>query len=103
MATTPEGRVKVRIKRILADAGVYYFMPVGTGWGRIGIPDFVACVNGRFLAIEAKAGTGKTTALQNRELQMINDAGGVALVVYDHEEHFTHLQTMLKALNANNI
>lgn len=97
---TPESKTKTRIKRILADAGVYYFMPPANGYGRAGIPDFVACVNGRFLAIEAKAGTGKTTALQNRELQLINDAGGVALVVYDHEEHFTHLQTMLKALNA---
>lgn len=78
---TPEGAVKTAIKKLLVAEGVYYFMPVSNGMGRHGIPDFICCVNGRFLAVEAKAGSGKTTALQDRELQHIQDAGGHALVV----------------------
>ena len=81
---TPEGKVKAWVKRTLDDAGAYYFMPPANGYGRAGIPDFVCCVNGRFLAIETKAGKGKTTALQDREMQRIRDAQGVAIVVTDN-------------------
>jgi len=49
--------------------------------GRSGVPDIICCVNGRFLAIECKAGDNKPTVLQQRELKAIADAGGSALVV----------------------
>lgn len=78
---TPEGKVKADVKKALAAEGVYYFMPVSNGMGRHGIPDFICCVGGIYLAIETKAGKGKTTALQEREMQHIRDAGGHALVV----------------------
>ena len=45
------------------------------------MPDIICCVNGRFLAIECKAGDNKPTVLQQRELKAIADAGGSALVV----------------------
>lgn len=80
---TPEGRVKAWVKRTLEARGVYFFMPVSNGMGRHGIPDVICCANARFLAIECKAGKGATTALQDRELQRIRDAGGIALVVSD--------------------
>ncbi len=95
---TPEGRCKAAIKRMLDAAGVYFFMPPANGYGRAGIPDFVCCVRGRFLAIEAKAGKGKTTALQDRELQRIKDAGGVSVVVYEDDESQQQLSSILKAL-----
>jgi hypothetical protein len=38
-------------------------------------------VNGYFLAIECKAGKGKTTALQDRELVAITKAGGLSVVI----------------------
>ena len=70
----------------MAHSDTYYFMPPANGYGRSGIPDFVACVAGTFVAIEAKGKGGKTTALQDRELQRINDAGGIALVVtHEHD------------------
>lgn len=77
---TPEAKVKTAIKRLLVEEGVYYFMPPANGFGRSGIPDIICCVNGRFFAIECKAGKGMTTALQNRELQHIEDAGGMSLI-----------------------
>jgi len=81
MATTPEGRVKSQIKKMLKDAGVYFVMPVSNGMGNHGVPDFLCCHNGFFLAIEAKAGKGKTTALQDANIERIRASKGVALVI----------------------
>lgn len=99
MALTPEAKVKAKIKKILIDAGVYYAMPVTGGFGNSGVPDFLCCVNGRFLAIEAKAGRGKTTALQDKHLNDIQLAGGVATIVDETklnalEEIIEHLQSL---------
>lgn len=81
--STPEGKVKAQIKKWLADRGAYYAMPIGSTFGNAGVPDFLCCINGRFLAIEAKA-PGKrhtVTALQKKNLEQIKAAGGEALVV----------------------
>jgi Holliday junction resolvase len=78
---TPEGKVKAKVKKLLDERGVYYFMPATGGYGRSGIPDFICCYNGRFMAIECKAGKGDLTALQTRELTRIDAAGGEAVVV----------------------
>ena len=78
---TPEAKVKAKIKKILKDMGIYYAMPIGTGYGNAGVPDFLCCVRGYFLAIEAKAKGGKPTALQVKNMEDIRKAGGVSLVV----------------------
>jgi pantoate kinase len=84
MAATPESKVKASIKKILDAHGVYYAMPIGTGYGNSGVPDFLCCVKGRFLAVEAKAGKGTTTALQDKHIREIRAAGGYALVVNEN-------------------
>ena len=81
---TPEAKTKAQIKRVLNDTHTYFFMPTGGGYGRAGIPDFIACKNGHFIGIEAKAGKGVTTALQDLELSKIKAAGGHAIVVNEH-------------------
>jgi hypothetical protein len=81
MAQTPEKRVKTKVSSILREGGTYFFAPATHGYGRSGVPDIVACVNGWFLAIECKAGKGKVTALQQRELNQIRAAGGISLVI----------------------
>lgn len=81
---TPEGKVKAQIKKILTEMDVWFFMPPANGYGRAGIPDFIGCLRGRLIAIEAKAGKGKTTALQDREIERINSSGGFAVVVNEH-------------------
>ena len=78
---TPEGAVKKQVRATLDYFGAYYFFPATGGYGRSGVPDIVACYNGRFIAIEVKAGDNPLTALQQRELAMIKKRGGVALVV----------------------
>ena len=76
-----ERDVKAAVKEILKAAGAWWFMPVASGYGRQGIPDFIACVDGKFLAIETKFGGNTTSPLQKRELEAIELANGTALVI----------------------
>jgi len=98
MATTPEAKVKAKIKAILKAHNIYYAMPIGTGYGNSGVPDFLCCVNGKFLAIEAKAGKGTTTALQEKNLKAIRESGGETAVIY--ETNVAYLEKWVKE-NAN--
>lgn len=85
MARTPEGRVKDDIKAWLKARSIWFFMPAANGYGKSGVPDFVCCWAGQFLAIEAKA-KGKrhsTSALQDDRIKEIHQAGGAAIVVDD--------------------
>lgn len=97
MAATPEKKVKDKVVAILKRFGVYYFFPATHGYGRSGVPDIICCFKGFFLAIECKAGKGKTTALQEREMQHIRDAGGVTLVI--NEENIEDLSRWLDHLS----
>ena len=93
MALTPEAKVKAKIKAILKAHNIYYAMPIGTGYGNSGVPDFLCCVNGRFVAIEAKAGKGTTTALQEKNLTNVRESGGLAMVV--NETNIEDLQILI--------
>ena len=95
MGATPEVLVKRQIKKILKDARVYFAMPIGSGYGNAGVPDFLVCHHGRFIGIEAKAGKGKTTALQDKNLNDIRESGGVAIVIYEH--NIDELKELLNA------
>ena len=91
---TPESKVKASCVKILKEHGIYYFFPQMNGMGRAGIPDIICCIHGLFLAVECKAGKGKTTALQDREIAAIQKAGGVALVV--NELNLAELEQTIK-------
>ena len=83
MALTPEGRVKQAVKQYLKRRGIWFYMPIQNGMGQVGIPDFICCWNGRFLAIETKA-PGKlnnTTPNQERVIKEIRSVAGCAFVV----------------------
>ena len=78
---TPEAKVKASVVKLLKEHNIYYFFPATHGYGRSGVPDIICCFNSLFLAIECKAGKNKPTALQEKEMQKIRDAGGVAFVI----------------------
>ena len=46
-----------------------------------GTPDIFACIKGKFVGIETKAGKGKPTALQEKNLMNIMGTGGIAVLV----------------------
>tara|TARA_R100000541_G_scaffold4154_1_gene11507 strand:- start:365 stop:679 length:315 start_codon:yes stop_codon:yes gene_type:complete len=90
---TPEAKVKKKVVAILNDHGAYYFYPVTGGYGHSGVPDIVACHNGRFIGIECKAGKNKPTALQEKNLQDISRSGGEAMVI--NEDNITEVEDWL--------
>lgn len=94
MATTPEGKVKKRVKEILKELGAYYVMPVTGGYGNSGVPDFVVCYRGIFFGIETKAKGGKVTALQLKNLREIQESGGQQIVV--NEDNIVNLKDFLE-------
>jgi len=93
MATTPEAKVKAKIKTILKEHNVYYAMPIGSGYGNAGVPDFLCCVNGYFVAVEAKAGKGQATALQFKNLRDINASGGYTCII--NETNLDYLKEVI--------
>jgi Holliday junction resolvase len=78
---TPEKKVKTKVVEILKGFGVYYFYASTGGYGASGVPDIICCYKGRFIGIECKAGKGKTTALQEKNIAQIIAQGGLAMVV----------------------
>ena len=81
---TPEKKVKNEVVKALKSVGAYHFYPVASGFGASGIPDIVACIAGRFVGIECKAGKGTLTALQEKNLTNIMNTGGIAVAVNEH-------------------
>lgn len=96
MATTPEGRVKAACKKLFQQYGAKYVMPMGTGFGTAGVSDFLVCLKGRFIAVETKAGYGKTTPLQEKFLREVEQAGGIGLVI--REDTLDLLEQTLKGI-----
>ena len=71
-----------KIRQYLESRGhgvVKYF---ANGYTKSGIPDLLACVNGRFVAIEVKGDGGNVSPLQVYTLSKISVSGGIAMVVY---------------------
>lgn len=84
MASTPEGKVKAKVNRKLKELGVYKFSPIGGPYSTKGVPDIICCYRGLFIGIECKAGNGKPTELQQINLRQIEENGGLALLVNEH-------------------
>lgn len=82
---TPEGRVKVKVKKLLAQYGAYYHMPVQNGMGAPSL-DFVGCYLGRFYAVETKAPGKQLTARQLITAEAMSNAGGWVFAVSTDED-----------------
>lgn len=93
---TPESKVKKKVTTILKALGAYYFYPVTGGFGRSGVPDIVCCLGGNFIGIECKAGDNKATALQLKNLEEIQAAGGFAFIV--NEDNIDALERVLETM-----
>jgi hypothetical protein len=81
-----EGDVKTEVKRVLATYGdkVWWFMPVPTGFGVQGVPDFVCSLRGRFVGIETKFGSNGLTKFQIKQMDAIIKTGGMHMVINEH-------------------
>jgi hypothetical protein len=77
---TPEGRVKAKLKKALAEQSCYQFWPVQTGYGAVTV-DCLVSIGGRFYGIECKAPGKKLTPRQLTTMREIRKAGGETLLV----------------------
>ena len=81
-AVGPEHRLKMRVAALLRgwEPPLWWLKVHGGPWQRRGVPDFIVCVRGRFLAIELKAPGRKPTPAQAVELARLQAAGAAVLV-----------------------
>lgn len=98
MVATPESKVKKKVHTLLKERGAYAVNYIGGAYANNGTPDILACLCGRFIGIECKAGKGKPTALQIKNLRDIDHAGGLSLVV--NETNLEYLTECLDAIKA---
>ena len=97
MASTPEAKVKTKVKKILDQYGALHFSPMGTGYGVSGVSDIICLYRGRFIAIECKADDKKLpTALQLKFLERVKAWGGIGLVI--HNKNLDLLQDTMDIL-----
>ncbi len=84
---TPEGKVKYKIKTWLKInmPGHWQVSVRGGAFGKAGTPDLLICWMGIFIAIEIKTFDGVVSALQNVQLHLIREAGGVAAIVRGYD------------------
>ena len=107
MASTPEGKVKDEIKKYLTSRGVWLagkprppnvtgwmYMPVPTGMGVNGIPDFCGTINRHAVYIEAKADNGVLSGPQEQRHEEIQAAGGVVIVARSAADVANQLTTL---------
>lgn len=97
-----EGDVKKEVKKVLAKFGTdaWYYMPVQTGYGVKGVPDFVCCVCGIFVGIETKFGGNTLSVWQHKQIGAVQAARGVVFVINEKNVH--ELESLLNAVVALN-
>lgn len=79
--STPEGKVKAKVKKLLENyPSIYQFWPVQTGMGAKTL-DCLLCIGGYFVSVETKRPGGEPTDLQWTTIEDMQRAGGVCLVI----------------------
>lgn len=82
-----EKAVENKIKKWLKDKGYWFFKVHGSIFQPSGIPDILACIDGKFVAIEVKRTKGGVVLpLQKAQIAKIKENGGIAGVATSMEE-----------------
>tara|TARA_R110000765_G_scaffold253479_1_gene354554 strand:- start:35 stop:271 length:237 start_codon:yes stop_codon:yes gene_type:complete len=76
-------------------------MPSTGGYGSSGVPDIIACYQGKFIGIECKANGNKPTDLQQKNLQDIINAEGQSLVIDEKNIDMLKLSIQTNESNIN--
>lgn len=86
-ANLKEKAVENKIKKWLKDKNYWFFKVHGSIFQPSGIPDVLACINGKFIAIEVKRSKGGIVSpLQKAQIEKIKENGGIAGVASSMEE-----------------
>ena len=73
--------VKAIMKYLKTLPNCFAWKEHGGMYGTAGIPDIIACIDGKFYGFEVKTDVGKPTKLQESTIRKINKAGGTAVIV----------------------
>ena len=79
-----EANLNKKIQDLIEKEGGYVVKTIATN--RAGVPDILACLQGKFLAIEGKTSTGVVSELQRIHLEQIRKAQGIAIVARSLDE-----------------
>lgn len=71
-----------KVKKYLDTKGAWYVKYFANAMTKAGIPDILACINGKFFGIEIKAETGHASELQEYHLRKIEKSGGIAVLLF---------------------
>lgn len=98
-----EKNFEIRVKNYLKEQGCYFLKYWGgAAYTKSGVPDLLVCCNGQFMGVEVKAQKGKPSELQIYNLRQIDEAGGLAILLYpDDFEHFKALVETAKEFDAS--
>lgn len=77
----PESRLGTNIRREIIKRGGFIFKIHGGPTMMVGLPDLIVCYRGMFVGLEVKMPGNNPTRIQERRIEEIQTAGGVAGVV----------------------
>lgn len=82
----------------------WFFKVWGGGYQSAGVPDIICNINGFFLAIELKDENGTASALQKRNIELINKTNGVGVILYPQGfEKFKEIVEVILACNSHTL
>ena len=81
-----ETQIVAAVLKELRALGAYAVKQYGSAYSPAGVPDVLACLDGRFIAIEVKQPKKNPTPIQLFHLGEVNQAGGVSMVVHSVDE-----------------
>ena len=86
MKNTPEAILTRSVRDLLKWAGIFHWKNHGGLGSAPGLPDICGVWKGRAIAIELKAPRGIVSDQQQRFIDRINEAGGLAFVARSVDE-----------------
>ena len=89
--------VKAIMKYLKSVPRCFCWKEHGGMYGTAGIPDIIACINGRFFGFEVKTAVSKPTKLQEATIRKILASGGTAVVVRSVDE----VKAVVNGINAH--
>lgn len=83
---TIENQIKRYLDKLESDGKAWHMKIHGSMFQKAGVPDIIACINGRFVGIEVKRPGGIVSEVQKYHIEKINKSGGAAFVAYSIDD-----------------
>ncbi|MBR4889734.1 MAG: VRR-NUC domain-containing protein [Clostridia bacterium] len=95
-----EKSIENQIKATLTQLGknVWFFKHAASAAMKVGIPDIVCCIKGRFVGIEVKQANGHQSEAQKVCENNILAAGGEYWLVYSYEDFVNKFNNFVRRL-----